>query len=230
VSGTVGQAVSDGTSIIDSWGIFNGTTSGGPILKDGADCIYSKCLNFTGSNYITFTNPALSDIVGNQLTIALWIKFNVVNTDQFIITKNGPFLFYLTGSDSKFRNMIYTGAWTTNTSNALASSNRWYYSAMVYDGVNIKLYINGVVDSSTPKTGSLAGDGCVQLGRYNSGGCSGSPDRYLNAFVDDVRIYKAVIPTSQIKEQYYSGLNSLLAIGGISKEEYQERIIETSLR
>jgi hypothetical protein len=43
---------------------------------------------------------------------------------------------------------------------------------------------------------------------------------------DDVRIYNAVIPISQIKEQYYAGLNKLLANGAITKDEYLLRAKE----
>lgn len=43
--------------------------------------------------------------------------------------------------------------------------------------------------------------------------------------MDDVRIYNVAMSTSQIKEQYYSGLNSLLASGNINKEEYKQRLV-----
>lgn len=48
----------------------------------------------------------------------------------------------------------------------------------------------------------------------------------LNGSIDDVRVFNATIPTSQIRKQYYAGLNKLLASGGITKKEYQNKIKE----
>jgi hypothetical protein len=48
--------------------------------------------------------------------------------------------------------------------------------------------------------------------------------------LDDVKIYNAAIPISQVKEQYYAGLNNLLANGGITSEKYQNRIGELAIK
>jgi hypothetical protein len=47
---------------------------------------------------------------------------------------------------------------------------------------------------------------------------------YFTGSVDDVRIYNAAMSASQIQEQYYVGLNNLLANGGITNEEYRKGI------
>jgi hypothetical protein len=44
--------------------------------------------------------------------------------------------------------------------------------------------------------------------------------------MDEFRIYNQAIPTSQVQESYYSGLNRLLAGSGIEKQEYTLRIKE----
>jgi hypothetical protein len=53
---------------------------------------------------------------------------------------------------------------------------------------------------------------------------------YFNGLMDDIRMYDAAIPISQMKEQYYVGLNSLLSSGRIEKEEYLSRINSSSLK
>jgi hypothetical protein len=42
--------------------------------------------------------------------------------------------------------------------------------------------------------------------------------------MDEIRIYNATVPTSQIEKEYFTGLNNLLINGGIDKEEYLNRI------
>ena len=43
---------------------------------------------------------------------------------------------------------------------------------------------------------------------------------------DEVRIYNAIMPTSQIKQQYYAGLQQLLVNKEINGGEYDQRIAE----
>ncbi len=45
-----------------------------------------------------------------------------------------------------------------------------------------------------------------------------------NGFIDDVRIYDAALSSSRIKQNYIAGLNSMLANGSLSKEEYNQKI------
>jgi len=47
---------------------------------------------------------------------------------------------------------------------------------------------------------------------------------FFHGLIDDARIYNAALSTSQIKQNYIAGLNSLLASGSISKEEYDQRL------
>jgi len=65
----------------------------------------------------------------------------------------------------------------------------------------------------------------LYIGRASAPGST----RFFSGLIDDVRIYNAAIPISQIKEQYYEGLNNLLVTGGINKEEYIEKIQSLSL-
>jgi hypothetical protein len=83
----------------------------------------------------------------------------------------------------------------------------------------MKIYLDGVLTSIPTELPSYP------MQQVNSsfkiGG--GDTERFFTGSIDDVRMYKAAVPTSQIQEQYYAGLNKLLANGGITKEEYIER-------
>ena len=46
----------------------------------------------------------------------------------------------------------------------------------------------------------------------------------LIGLIDEAKIFNSAIPASQIKEQYCSGLNSLLINGSITQEEYLSRL------
>jgi hypothetical protein len=48
--------------------------------------------------------------------------------------------------------------------------------------------------------------------------------------MDNIRLYNAVLSSSQIKQNYIAGLNSLLSKGVISKNDYNSRIEFLSLK
>jgi len=127
-----------------------------------------QALDFDGTNdYVDMSaaGPSLAEIAGDKLTVGAWVKPNVVSGAQFVSVKNGPYQFYLNGD--KLVGAIYNGtSWTYLTGTISIVANQWTYVAMIYDGSSIRVYVNGQFDSSTAKTGNLAGDGCSQIGRY----------------------------------------------------------------
>lgn len=50
------------------------------------------------------------------------------------------------------------------------------------------------------------------------------PRSFFNGLIDDVKIYNAAISSSQIKQNYIAGLDSLLSSRTISKKEYDKRV------
>jgi prepilin-type N-terminal cleavage/methylation domain-containing protein len=223
----------DGTIIQDSWsGGNNGTLDINLVvadtadkLKSGSDCVFNKCLFFDGvDDYVNIgTNSNLS--FTTAMTIESWVKTSSLTSSQNIIAKPGSYAFQIQ-TDGKIAASLTTNeAWHfTQSSNSALSINTWYHIVGTYDSsINkFKFYINGVMDKedSTTSTGSIVGNGVtVNLGYYNSG----FPNRFIGT-MDQVRVYNKAIPVSQIKDNYYVGLNSLLINGGITKEEYLSRI------
>ncbi len=142
--------------------------------------------------------PDLSQIAGHGLTIAAWIYPENPSSQQRIITKNGPFTLGL--SSNMLAGSIYAnGTWARVKGHTPITANKWVHVAMVYDGSRITLYVNGVADGSVSKTGDLQGNGCVQIGRGNNGGCYGSPSHHFQGGIDDLFIYKRGLSASEVK-------------------------------
>ena len=139
---------------------------------------------------------------GDKLTIGAWIKPSVLSGTQTILMKNGPFLFRLI--NDKLHGSIYP-PWTYITGTISLSVDEWQYVMMIYDGVNISLYVNGQFDDSVPKTGNLASNGCLQIGRQTSGSCSGDPDNYFNGSIADVRIWDRALASDEITDLATNG-------------------------
>jgi prepilin-type N-terminal cleavage/methylation domain-containing protein len=212
-------------TVFDTIGTSNGDITGhAPAWKIGADCVSGSCLQFDGSsNYVEVSGFTLAKIAGDKLTVEAWVKPSSLFGTQYIVSKNGPFFLYMSGN--KLGGSIYNGSsWTTLTGN-ISLNNGWQYLIMAYDGSNIKLYVNGVFDVSTPKTGNLAGDGCTQIGTYNNGGCA-VRSQYFNGTIDEVRIYNQVFTASHVRENYLAKLKELLSNEQIKADDYQQKIAE----
>ncbi len=141
--------------------------------------------------------PGLSQLNGNAVTLAGWVNLVNPRKHQRIITKNGPFSLGI--SDNMLIGGIYAdGVWERVTGQTPLEANQWQHVALVYDGTEIRLYVNGLLDGSQVQSGDLEGDGCVQIGRGNSGSCFGGPGSYFEGGIDDIFIYRKALSASEI--------------------------------
>jgi prepilin-type N-terminal cleavage/methylation domain-containing protein len=226
--------------VLDAWsGGNNGTVANPPTVKTGSNCVSRSCLQFDGNNdYVDFgSGSSLSMGLGDQ-TISLWVNFDNALAPQYeTLAVNGcantgtgydGFHLYRWNGTSRL-GCNFTDGSATFVSNYLSLdnslvANTWYNIAVVFDRDGVaQAYINGVRQTGSSLTiSSQAGD--VQNSQSFKIGAMSSSSFRLAGKMDDVRLYGAIIPVSQIKEQYYSGLNQLLKNGGISYSEYINRI------
>lgn len=207
----------------DSWGDNEGTVIG---ATSSTDCVAGSCYSFDGSNdYVTIPDAENLNIIGS-LTIEAWVKLNsLTQTNQSVVAKNassssGYWLFYnfSTLANQKFN---FIGI-NNNSAYSLTSPelNKWTHVVAIRDGINVIFYINGAFDIKNIVGGTVnpISNNPLRIGVRSDG--ASFP---LNGLVDNVRIYNSILPTSQIKANYYAGLNSLLASGNIKVEEYSKR-------
>jgi len=225
ISGTIGSVLADGTVIADSWSTNNGTTSGGPTLKSGADCVSGQCLSFDGSNdYVDCGNDNSLNIT-SAITISAWIKWPASDIKEIIVkntnanTGAGSYEFFQSSNRVIFRT-IKSGTPLNLTSAATILPNNWTHIVATWDGTTKYIYINGTKDVNNQAQSSPidATTGKLSIGAYANGNFP------FSGSIDDVRIYNAAVPISQIKEQYFAGMNELLMNGSVSQTEYLKRI------
>jgi len=196
-----------GSIAYDYWGGKNGTIYG-TTWKSKNDCVSGGCLYFNGSSdWVDLGDLGNPD----SGTISLWFKKSSASPGQYLLDGRGIgnwwLLTHYSGYDITFYNIVtYNGI----------SSNTWYNVVITTDYNQSRMYLDGkMVNTGTPLIPNF---NSVRIAtRYTNSG-------YFAGFIDDIHIYNASIPVSQIKEQYYAGLNNLLAGGETTKEEYQNRI------
>lgn len=233
-----------GSIIQDSWsgannGTLNTNSDGLDKIRTGTDCVSGKCLIFDGiDDYINIPNSASLKIVDSG-SVEFWFNKGIYSNSSGysgIVAKANTFShtdqdwgFALNSSDIIFRS--YTTGWNNRTIATGVPINEWhlYGATWYYNSTDGYTYIATMYDgklssfSSHNHSGKIIDSKPVRFGGYSTSGY------YISGYIDQVRMYNAVVPTSQIKQQYYTGLNSLLINGGMTKEEYLSRINETAL-
>ena len=109
------------------------------------------------------------------------------------------------------------------TSTIPVNDGKWHLGTITFNRAgNGSIYIDGNFNTSQSITsiGAINGGNATTIGA----GAGGGYHRFTG-LIDTVRYYSDVLPNAQIKQQYYAGLNNLLASGSISIKEYQSRLL-----
>ena len=223
--------VATNNDVKDTWGSNNGTVYGNPQIKGGDDCVYGKCMNFDGVSYIYLGNPQdfKNIFPNNDWTISAWTKPGVRQTNENggeIFSRTGRhILLRMRGTTSPYFYLVLYDKGTTQVSSATTAIplNQWTFIVTERRGRDFLVHVNGDVkisltlptdfDSFAIDADAYIGQACCSTYKYTG-------------LMDDIRIYDKAISTSEIKQNYIAGLNSMLANGNISNKEYNERINE----
>ena len=173
--------------------LTNGPTfnslNGGNIVFDGSDD-YVNCGNNTSLNL-------------NKHTICFWFYPKGTTTKEIIVKSNdsnngvGPYEVFQNGGKIWYRLNYNSNPNTTITGGINYNVNQWNYIVATYDNINMKTYINTVLDINTSFTQILTnstGDLCV--------GAYADAQYPLNADISIVTIYNRALTALEVQQNY----------------------------
>ncbi|MDD5696466.1 MAG: LamG domain-containing protein [Candidatus Pacebacteria bacterium] len=212
------------TSTADTWGGGNNGTLTNFAFdatdgwKTGADCVKGSCVLFDGTDdYITCGTG--SNLRPNeQITVEAWIKPSRDYVSEasawhaMFVQRTNTYLFGWDGWKDGIGYGIYdeVGAWHSGGFAYPIYTNNWYHVVFSFDGRYLRGYVNGDI-KNTIDTGSSH-----TINNISNAVTIGGTMACFQGTMDTVRIYSAAVPTSQIRQNYYSGLSRLLANGSIN--------------
>lgn len=180
------------TGHLNNQGLSNVTVTNNGATIDNSGKI-GKCYSFNGTS--TKLSASNFNISNSAWSASVWVyPVAKVSGHQYIVAMNTS-----TAADFKFTLCCYLKKFsvriqdTTYASNTSVSLNTWYHFTATYNGTYLKLYINGVLDSTyTPEVPASA----TTLTIGTRGGDAG----FFTGKLNDVRIYDHVLSEKEVKE------------------------------
>lgn len=196
----------------------NDTYSGGVFYNDALQAIATRDLwfktyvtesaathlNFGGTtDYVNCGNSPSLQITGTAITLEAYVKFNsfgaasflgnIINKDEVAIA-SGYML--RAGGNGVVNFVVANNGWSEifSPENSV-TLNTWHHIAGVYDGVNSKIYVDGIEVVSQPLSITI-GNANVNL---NIGKDPSYSDRFIDASIDEVRIWNRALPIAEIQ-------------------------------
>jgi len=237
-----------GTQIKDSWessanGTFGcyGTGCQNPEWIT-SNCISNACIKFhclrnysdvggpAGSHIMITQNNSINLTSNQPFTIEYWINLSNFTTDFFTPIMKGNFATSYGHLINDRILHIYTDDDTSpefSISNFFSSNetNTWIHVVQTFYNTKIVAYKNSQTNPTYESTSGIT----LSTNTFPLWfGANNGVQYFLNGLLDDVRIYNSALSSSQIKQNYIAGLDSLLSKGSISKEEYNKRLSQLS--
>ena len=164
-----------------------------------------NALDFDGVNdKVDCGNDTSLQISGKKLTMEAWIyptvwgknayDNNIVNKEDN--TSNYGYMFRC-GAGGKLNMGFGNGSWNEVTStNVVLSLNTWQHVAGTYDGVKMRLYVNGKPVDSFATTASITNASTTNLLL----GSNLTYGRYFQGMMDEVRIWNVALDSAAINK------------------------------
>jgi len=177
---------------------------------DGATWVAGRrgsALSFDGVNdYVGVPDSSSLDIV-NYVTMAAWIKPSFAGDGYPYVASKGDDMYtlYLNKATKKamfgFRRAS-DNAWGQVIGATPLTAGTWNHIVGLYDGTDMKIYVNGVLDETASRPGET-----IKTDNLNFyiGTLKGTSQPF-DGIIDEVRIYNRALTAAEIKRLYESEL------------------------
>lgn len=186
VSGSGNNGVVNGATLTaDRWGNANSA-----YLFNGINSYIDLGLNYSYNSH----------------SIACWCRKDSADGPNQLISKvnNGP---YDTQNSELYLNAYAIGdgsSWNSVVTNAVFDPSQWNFIVGSYEAVShkLKIYVNGICDSTMVSTYSDVTNTPVYVGARPFWSGTGSTTFYFKGAIDDVNIYNTAITQQQVDSLY----------------------------
>lgn len=190
---------------------------------------------FDGANdYITVADTSSLDIT-DAITVCAWVKPGVTASWKGLVGKSGEVTGASSASDVWDLYVAASNAvrfQVTNTDTATSTTTmsigKWYFITGTYDGANVKIYVNGVLESTNARTAAIPTNNYpLLIGMYYN-----TANKFTGS-MKNVAIWNRALSATEIQNimyKSYSDLSSTLTSGLVSWWSLEKDDVFTDLK
>jgi len=170
-----------------------GTLVGDPAWTQGA---IGGALEFDGEGDYVDLGVSPEFDVTSQITVAAWVKVTAFDVDWQAIVIKGDTAWRLSRSMDDNLHFGCTGMWPEWVhGSANVNDAQWHHVAGVYNGTELRLYVDGSLDASA------SASGLININEYPVaiGENAEHAGREWNGLIDDVRLYNYALSEAEIQ-------------------------------
>ncbi|MES2544425.1 MAG: choice-of-anchor D domain-containing protein [Bacteroidota bacterium] len=183
----------DGSADVDKDGILDAFDTNTAVFGSPRNLNRKLLLDFDGRNDYGQATGVLGGL--GSASIMAWIDLNSAFANDGIII--GQDNFQLRINSAKKLEAKLNG--TTITLNTVLNTSQWYNVATVYDGANLKLYLNGVLSLTQAVTGNISADASMlTIGRDPS-----TSTKFFKGKIDEIRVFNTALTDIQLQRMVY---------------------------
>jgi hypothetical protein len=195
-------------NVNDIGNTYNGVNSNVTFNASGK---FGAAAVFNGSSSSIVVEDSSSNTFGfaNYTgTASAWVNINSFSAENNILAKRGTgqpgkrHWMLLVNTSKNINFFIYNTDANQQTvaSSTILNANQWYHIAVTLTTTNVKIYINGVLDTTASSTYStIQNDGAdLQIGRRGTN----SGYNYFNGAIDQVRIFNDSLTSNEVAQLY----------------------------
>jgi lysophospholipase L1-like esterase len=184
----------------------NATLQNGPVWTTGRS---NGALSFDGvDDTLYVANSQTLNNTTSGLTLAVWVyrAANQPGMASVVSRQVGATFyehFYLGFEDGHYRWFVNTSSgYSDVTLGAAAPVGQWVHLVGTYDGADVKLYVNGVLQFSSPHSGTLSTDTTgITIGASHNDAAL-TPSEAFSGRVDEVTIYGQALTAAEALDVY----------------------------
>jgi hypothetical protein len=170
-------------------------TSNNAITASSLIYASDSTFSFNGSS----NNLSIGSFGGYSTNITCEAFFKTTSAatwKNIVCGPTGDLIFTINGNLVNFGCQGNTPIPHANFSTTIVNTGNWFHAAATYDGSTVKIYVNGVLESTTARSGTIT------AGAKNIGSSSGGGSEYFNGTIDNVKIYNRALSAAEVQQNF----------------------------
>ncbi len=149
-------------------------------------------------DYVTVSND--TSLALTSVTIAAWLNVTLGSTSTTILSKDFSYKLEIDASGKLKASLYNSSAWNAVTQNIALPTNKWIFITFTFNGTDLNLYVDGVLNQSSTASISLASS----TNDLYIGSAAGS-SLFFDGSIDDIALWDSALSQSDITSIYNSG-------------------------